>query len=87
MSAQRKYYLFAAAVFGVGAILAIIGGAYGALAIFVVLAMMMLWVQSRVDRFMEDRRPSGSPSAYGDDRRPRERRPSERRADSGRARR
>lgn len=87
MTAQRKYYLFAAAVFTIGAILAVIGGDYTALAIFTVLALMMFWIQSRVDRFVEqrypsDRQPEARPRGGGtaDPARPRERRPSERRA-------
>lgn len=89
MTAQRKYYLFAAAVFTIGAILAVIGGDYTALAIFTVLALMMFWIQSRVDRFVEqrypsDRQPAGRPS---DEPRPRERRPSERRTGDSRPRR
>ncbi|MBJ7473057.1 MAG: hypothetical protein JHD16_17260, partial [Solirubrobacteraceae bacterium] len=55
MSTQRKYYVFAAVVFTIGAILAVIGGDYVALGIFVVLALMMTWIQSRVDRFIEQR--------------------------------
>lgn len=58
MSAQRKYYLFAAAVFTVGAILAVIGGAYTALFVFTVLALTMFAVQARVDVWIEARRPS-----------------------------
>ena len=81
MSAQRKYYLFAAACFSIGAILALASAAYPALAIFLVLTAMMLWIQSRADRFIDERRPAGTPSRYEDEApRPRERRPSERRA-------
>lgn len=94
MTAQRKYYLFAAAVFTIGAILAIVGGDYTALAIFAVLALMMFWIQSRVDRFVEqrypsDRQPEQRPgaTATADEPRPRERRPSERRSGGARPRR
>lgn len=81
MTTQRKYYLFAAVVFTIGAVLAIVGGAYGALVIFTVLAMMMFWVQSRVDRFIEARHPGHAPQArqQGGTPRSRELRPSERR--------
>lgn len=58
MSSQRKYYLFAAAVFGIGALLAIVGGDYTALFIFVVLGLTMLGIQARVDVWMENRRPT-----------------------------
>lgn len=60
MSAQRKYYLFAATIFSIGAVLAIVGGDYVALGIFVVLAAMMFWIASRVDRFIGDRHPDDS---------------------------
>ncbi len=63
MSSQRKYYLFAAVVFSVGAILAVIGGAYTALFVFLVLAATMFGVQARVDVWMEARRPSDRPGA------------------------
>lgn len=82
MTAQRKYYLFAAVVFTIGAILAIVGGDTTALVIFVILAGMMFWIQSRVDRFVAQRRPD-DPSIAGRGTgasRPREQRPSERRA-------
>ncbi len=64
MSAQRKYYLFAAVVFAIGAVLAVIGGAYTALFVFTVLALTMFAVQARVDVWIETRRPtdrSGAP--------------------------
>ena len=63
MSSQRKYYLFAAVVFGIGAVLAVIGGDYTALFIFVVLGLTMLGIQARVDAWMENRRPSDRPGA------------------------
>ena len=58
MSSQRKYYLAAAAFFGIGAVLAIVGGDYTALFVFVVLCLTMLGIQARVDAWMENRRPS-----------------------------
>lgn len=63
MSTTRKYYILTAAIFTVGAILAIVKGQGVALVIFVGLTLMMLWIQSRVDRVIEDRRPSDRPGA------------------------
>lgn len=63
MSAQRKYYLFAAVVFCIGAVIAVAGGAYTALFVFLVLAATMFGVQARVDTWIETRRPSDRPGA------------------------
>lgn len=57
MSTQRKLYLFAAVCFSIGAVLAVVKGAWGSLLIFAVLAGTMLWIQWRVDTLMEQRRP------------------------------
>lgn len=57
MSTQRKLYLFAAACFTIGAILAVSKSQWGALAIFTVLAAMMFWIQWRVDTLLAQRRP------------------------------
>ena len=61
MSTTRKYYLATMVIFIIGAILAVIGGDTVALIVFIVLAGMMGWIQSRVDRAMEERRPTDRP--------------------------
>lgn len=61
MSTTRKYYIATMAIFIVGAILAVIGRDTVALIVFIVLAGMMGWIQTRVDRAMEERRPSDRP--------------------------
>lgn len=59
----RKYYLAAAAFFFIGDILAI--GTQSALSVvvFTILTLMMLWIAWRVDRIVENRRPTDRPSA------------------------
>ncbi|MDO9353680.1 MAG: hypothetical protein Q7T55_08290 [Solirubrobacteraceae bacterium] len=58
MSATRKYYILSAVIFAIGAVLAGVKQQPVALAIFVGLLLMMLWIQSRVDRIVEERYPS-----------------------------
>ena len=57
MSTQRKLYLFAALCFAIGAILAVVQGAWGSFAVFLVLLASMLWIQWRVDVLIDQRRP------------------------------
>ncbi|MEN0015680.1 MAG: hypothetical protein AAGC46_20090 [Solirubrobacteraceae bacterium] len=59
----RKYYLAAAAFFFVGDILAISTESALSVVVFTILTLMMLWIAWRVDRFVEDRRPSDRPGA------------------------
>lgn len=56
-SSQRKLYLFAAACFAIGAVLAIVQSKWNALVVFTVLLLMMLWIQWRVDKLLAERRP------------------------------
>lgn len=73
MTTTRKLYILTAVIFTIGAVLAIVKTQTVALIIFASLTLMMLWIQSRVDRLVEDRRPA-------DGARPSELRPSERKA-------
>jgi hypothetical protein len=59
----RKYYLAAALFFFIGDILAISTSAFVSTIVFTVLTLMMLWIAWRVDRFLENRRPRGTPSS------------------------
>lgn len=59
----RKYYLAAAAFLFVGDVLAIAKTQTVAVIIFSVLTLMMLWIAWRVDRIVENRRPSDRPSS------------------------
>lgn len=61
MSTTRKLYIFTAVIFAIGAVLAIIEQQAVAVAIFVTLLLMFLWIQSRVDRIVEERRPADRP--------------------------
>lgn len=56
-STQRKLYLFAAACFAVGAVLAIVQTQWNAFVVFTILLLMMLWIQWRVDKLLAERRP------------------------------
>jgi hypothetical protein len=59
----RKYYLLAALFFFVGDVAAIADEAFVSTIVFTVLTLMMLWIAWRVDRFIENRRPSDRPGA------------------------
>ncbi len=61
MSTTRKLYIFTAVIFAIGAVLAIVKQQAVAVAIFITLLLMMLWIQSRVDRLVEERRPADRP--------------------------
>ena len=63
MSTTRKYYILSAVIFTVGAVLAVAKQQAVAVAIFFTLTLMMLWIQSRVDRVVEERHPSDHPEA------------------------
>jgi uncharacterized membrane protein len=63
MSATRKYYILSAAIFAIGAVLAVVKAQPVALGIFAGLFLMMLWIQSRVDRIVEERYPSDRESS------------------------
>ncbi|MDQ8046730.1 MAG: hypothetical protein REI11_19145, partial [Patulibacter sp.] len=59
----RKYYLAAALFFFIGDVLAVSVSDPLAVVVFTVLTLMMLWIAWRVDRFIENRRPSDRPGA------------------------
>lgn len=59
----RKFYLAAALFLFIGDILAIAKQQAVAVVIFTVLTLMMLWIAWRVDRFIENRRPSDRPAS------------------------